>query len=178
MLKFDPDAADARVQYRGLKKVIKLLDQAKEQIDKGYNKAATAIIDDCLSAMRGLDVDSPLFRSKIQLKLCTTLSGMGRHEEALSECDKAVEVREAGGDTVPPGDRKEAYLVRAEALLLDMNYDDAVGDFRGAFDLVPDQTEEKGDLHRRLQQAMRQQVRVNEKGGARGAKDEALRIPR
>ena len=32
---------------------------------------ASEFVDDCLSAIRGLDVDSPLFRSKIQLKQCT-----------------------------------------------------------------------------------------------------------
>jgi hypothetical protein len=63
------------------------------QIQKGYNKAAAEIVDDCLSAMRGLDVDSPLFRSKIQLKQCTILSAMGKYEEALENCDSAVELR-------------------------------------------------------------------------------------
>ena len=159
VLKFDPDAKKAREQYRGLKKVIKLMDQAKEQIVKGYNKAASGLIDDCLSAMRGLDVDSPLFRSKIQLKLCAILSGMGKHEEALRECDAAVTVR--ADETVPPSDKKEAYLIRAEALVLDMNYDDAVADFRAAFDIVPEAAEEKRDLHQRLQQAVRQQEDFN-----------------
>lgn len=63
------------------------------QIQKGYNKAASVFVDDCLSAMRGLDVDSPLFRSKIQIKQCTILSGMGKYEEALNNCDAAVELR-------------------------------------------------------------------------------------
>ena len=50
-------------------------------------------MEDCLSAMRGLDVDSPLFRSKIQIKQCTILAGMGKYEEALENCDTAVELR-------------------------------------------------------------------------------------
>jgi hypothetical protein len=83
VLKFDPEQERALKQYRGLKKVVKLLTKAEEQIQKGYNNAASGFVDDCLSAMRGLDVDSPLFRSKIQLKQCTILSGMGKHEEAL-----------------------------------------------------------------------------------------------
>jgi tetratricopeptide (TPR) repeat protein len=127
--------------------------------------------------MRGLDVDSPLFRSKIQLKQCTILSSMGKHEEALNNCDAAVELR-IGNDDVSFASRKEAHLVRAEALLLDDDYDEAVQDFRAAFDLVPDDDEmEKRTLHQKLQAAMRQQelwnggkmdFRFNEKTGYPG----------
>lgn len=133
--------------------------KADEQIEKGYNKAASDFVDDCLSAMRGLDVDSPLFRSKIQLKQCTILSGMGKYEEALSNCDSAVEQR-AGNDAVSAESLKEAYLVRGEALLLDMDYDEAVQDFRMAFDLVPEDEEhmqEKRELNHKLQQTKHQQ---------------------
>ena len=35
VLKFDPEQERARKQYRGLKKVVKLLKQADEQIQKG-----------------------------------------------------------------------------------------------------------------------------------------------
>jgi len=159
VLKFDPEQERARKQYRGLKKVVKLLNKAEEQIQQGYNKKASEHVDDCLSAMRGLDVDSPLFRSKIQLKQCTILSGMGKHEEALDNCDTAVQLREQHGAVVSAESRKEAHLVRAEALLLDMDYDEAVSDFRVAFDLVPedDETGEKRELHQKLQQAMHQQ---------------------
>ena len=157
VLKFDPDQEQCRKQYRGLKKVIKHLKNAEEQIQKGYNKAASGFIDECLSAMRGLDVDSPLFRSKIQLKLCTILANMDKAEEALTHCDKAVAARE--DESVPVSDsiKKEAYLTRGDALIQDMDYDEAVSDYRSAFDLVPDGAEEKRELHMKLQQAMRQQ---------------------
>mmetsp|Transcript_25324 Transcript_25324/g.45650 ORF Transcript_25324/g.45650 Transcript_25324/m.45650 type:complete len:682 (-) Transcript_25324:439-2484(-) len=167
VLKFDPEQERARKQYRGLKKVVKLLAKADEQIQKGYNNAASGFVDDCLSAMRGLDVDSPLFRSHIQLKQCTILSGMGKHEEALRNCDTAVELRLAANDgdsmVVSDASRKEAHLTRAEALLLDMDYDEAVYDFRAAFDLVPedDATGEKRELQQKLQQAMHQQKMWN-----------------
>lgn len=145
--------------------------------------------------MRGLDVDSPLFRSKIQLKQCTILSGMGKHEEALENCDAAVELRygsilawlssshscalssnmethtilcsslwlsfacRTNNDFVSAVSKKEAHLARGEALLLDMDYDEAVQDFRAAFDLVPedDDTGEKRELHMKLQSTIRQQ---------------------
>ena len=57
--------------------------------------------------------------------------------------------------------QKEAYLVRAEALLLDMDYDEAVQDFRAALDLVPDDAEEKRELQHKLQSTMRQQSAWN-----------------
>ena len=165
VLKFDPEQERARKQYRGLKKVVKLLNKAEEQIQKGYNKAASTHVDDCLSAMRGLDVDSPLFRSKIQLKQCAILSGMGEYEEALNNCDIAVELRLANEDIDKTGEsRKEAHLVRAEALLLDMDFDEAVSDLRAAFDLVPEDQEhmqEKRELQQKLQQAMHQQKMWN-----------------
>ena len=120
-------------------------------------------MDDCLSAMRGLDVDSPLFRSKIQLKQCTILSAMGQHEEALENCDTAVELRTTN-DSVSAASKKEAYLVRAEALLLDMDYDEAVSDLRAAFELVPEDEhfrEEKRNLQMKLKQTMHQQEMWN-----------------
>ena len=159
VLKFDPEQAKTRKQYRGLKKVVKLMGKADEQIEKGYNKVASEHVEDCLVAMRGLDVDSPLFRSKIQLKQCTILSGMGQYEEALTNCDSAVEQRE-GNDFVSDESKKEAYLVRGEALLLDMDYDEAVQDFRAAFELVPEDQEhmqEKRELQYKLQQTQKQQ---------------------
>ena len=156
VLKFDPEQERARKQYRGLKKVVKLLGKADAEIKKGYNKAAGEFVNDCLSAMRGLDVDSPLFRSHIQLKQCSIQSGMGNHEEALNICDTALELLLANADVVPAASRKEAHLTRAEALMLDMDYDEAVNDFRSAFDLVPDDDEEKRELNQKLQQAMHQ----------------------
>jgi tetratricopeptide (TPR) repeat protein len=159
VLKFDPEQDRARKQYRGLKKVVKLMDKAEEQIQKGYNKKASEIVEDCLVAMRGLDVDSPLFRTKIQLKQCAILSGMQKHEEALEYCDAALDVR-LNDESVMAESRKEAHLVRAEALLLDMDYDEAVNDFRAAFDLVPEEKEnleDKRELQHKLQQAMHQQ---------------------
>ena len=110
--------------------------------------------------MRGLDVDSPLFRSKIQLKQCTILSGMGKHEEALENCDTAVELR-LSNDSVSAASRKEAHLVRAEALLLDMDYDEAVTDFRAVFELTPDDSEEKGQFQQKLKETMHQQEMWN-----------------
>jgi tetratricopeptide (TPR) repeat protein len=160
VLKFDPEQERARKQYRGLKKVVKLLEKAEEQIQKGYNNAASEFVTESLSAMRGLDVDSPLFRSKIQLKRCTILSNMGKYEEALENCDQAVELRLANESVVSVESRKEAHLARAEALLLDMDYDEAVSDLRAAFDLCPedkDHMQEKRQLQQKLQQAMHQQ---------------------
>ena len=68
-----------------------------------------------------------------------------------------------GNADVSTASRKEALLVRAEALLLDFDYDEAVQDFRAAFDLVPDddQTGEKRELHQKLQQTMHQQEMWN-----------------
>ena len=93
VLKYDPDQAQVRKQLRELKRVLKLLKRAGEQLDKGYNNKAFEYIDECLSASRGLDVDSPIFRSSIQLKLCKVQSKLKRHEEALETCDEVRQPR-------------------------------------------------------------------------------------
>merc|ERR1711935_917779 len=97
------------------------------------------------------------------LKQCTIMSGMGKYEEALGSCDTAVELRLANDSVVSAESRKEAHLVRAEALLLDMDYDDAVQDFRAAVDLVPDNDEpgQKRELSHKLQSTMQQQKAWN-----------------
>ena len=85
---------------------------------------------------------------------------MGKYEEALENCDQAVELRLANESVVSAESRKEAHLARAEALLLAMDYDEAVSDLRAAFDLVPEDQEhmqEKRLLQQKLQQAMHQQ---------------------
>jgi hypothetical protein len=71
--------------------------------------------------------------------------------------------RRAGNDSVSPASQKEAHLVRAEALLLDMDYDEAVQDFRAAVELVPedDETGEKRELNHKLQSTMQQQAAWN-----------------
>lgn len=50
-------------------------------------------------------------------------------------------------------------MARADALLLDMDYDEAVQDFRAAFELVPedDETGEKRELQQKIQSTMHQQ---------------------
>lgn len=54
-------------------------------------------------------------------------------------------------------------MARGEALILDLDYDEAVSDFRAAFDLVPDddETGEKRELHQKLQSTIRQQEMWN-----------------
>ena len=85
---------------------------------------------------------------------------MGKYEEALENCDTAVELR-VGNDFVSAASKKEAHLVRAEALLLDMDYDEAVQDIRAAFDLTPDDADDKRELHHKLQSTMHQQEMWN-----------------
>jgi hypothetical protein len=46
--RYDPEQKEVRLQHRGLKKVVKLLKKADEQLDKGYNrKVGPAISFEC-----------------------------------------------------------------------------------------------------------------------------------
>jgi tetratricopeptide (TPR) repeat protein len=99
VLKFDPDQKQIREQYKGLKKVVKRLAEVDEQVEKGYNKKAMELIYETEAAMRGLDVDSPIFRSVIEVKMCKVLSSLQKHEEALISCDSAVTQRQTAAAT-------------------------------------------------------------------------------
>jgi len=155
VLKYDPDQKQVRDQYRGLKKVVKLLKQADDEMEKGFNKKAMDIIDECLSAVRGLDVDSPMFRSVIQLKLCKVQSRLRRHEEALENCDSAIKQRseqaEQAGLFTDPRLLSEAHLIRADALMNDMDYDEAVTDFKAALEGV--HGEQANEIQMKLREA-------------------------
>eukprot|EP01051_Picozoa_sp_SAG22_P005618 SAG22_NODE_338_length_12038_cov_24.655583_5_plen_462_part_00 len=62
VLKFDPDQKDVRKQYKKLKAVVKLLEQAEKHVTKGYNHKAVETLDELLAELRGMDVDSNVFR--------------------------------------------------------------------------------------------------------------------
>ena len=61
--------------------VVKLLNKAEEQIHNGE-----------------FNVDLPLFRSHIQLKQLPSSQRHGKHEEALRNCERAVELRLAANN--------------------------------------------------------------------------------
>jgi len=154
VLKFDPDNKEVRKQYKLLKDVIKIMSKAEKQIVDGYNKKGVELIHDCLSKMRGLDVDSLLFRSVILLKLGRAESSMNKHEEALEHLDFVIKVREEE-KSCSPKLKIEAYKYRAEANMLDDSYDDAVNDYRSAMELAGG-GEDKRELQMELNKASRQ----------------------
>ena len=83
MLKYDPDQSSVREQYKKLKAVLKLTEEAEAQLTKGYNHKAVKALDDVLGKLRGMDVGSALFRAQLLLKLCRARSAMNKHEEAM-----------------------------------------------------------------------------------------------
>jgi tetratricopeptide (TPR) repeat protein len=83
VLKYDPDQKAVRSQYKKLKFVVSLLEDAEKQLGKGYNHKAVDKLDEVLSSLQGMDVDSNVFRSTILLKLCRAKAAMKQHEEAL-----------------------------------------------------------------------------------------------
>jgi tetratricopeptide (TPR) repeat protein len=89
VLKYDPDQKAVRSQYKKLKFVVSLLEDAEKQLGKGYNHKAVDKLDEVLSSLQGMDVDSNVFRSTILLKLCRAKAAMKQHEEALEYCEQA-----------------------------------------------------------------------------------------
>ncbi len=64
---------DIDVQYKGLRKIVKLLKEADEQLGKSKNHKAMEVLSEALSAMKGMDVSSGMFRYRSCL-LCMGLS--------------------------------------------------------------------------------------------------------
>ena len=151
VLKYDPDNKRTRKQYKGLKKVLGLLGEVKAELEKGYSKKSMQLIDDTLFQMTGLDVDSPLFRSSVQLQRGTALARMAKFEEGLSTLDNVVTMRAGLLAELGPQRVAEAYVARADALLLDDGYAEAVSDLKTAMDLFPtEETQQKlGEANQR-----------------------------
>ena len=76
-----PVQKEIRKQYKKLKSVVKLLEQAEKHVTKGYNHKAVDTLDEILAELRGMDVDSNVFRSTILLKLCRAQASMALHEQ-------------------------------------------------------------------------------------------------
>ena len=53
VLKYDPDQASIRTQYKKLKEVLKLTDEAETQLTKGYNHKAVKALDEVRGRGRG-----------------------------------------------------------------------------------------------------------------------------
>ena len=66
VLKYDPDQAEVRSQYKRLKEVLKLMESAEAQLVKGYNHRAVKELDGVLAKLRGMDVGNTLFRAQVR----------------------------------------------------------------------------------------------------------------
>ncbi len=157
VLKYDPDQKEIRKQYKKLKEVVSLLEDAETQVTKGYNHKAVDKLDEVMSQLRGMDVDSNVFRSTILLKLCRAKAAMNQHEEALDHCEKAYDVLSTPmpGMIVDPHKLREAQEARAEAYMKDFNYDDAVSDLRAALEHASG--EKQQEVQRKLTEAQNAQ---------------------
>jgi tetratricopeptide (TPR) repeat protein len=156
-LRNDPDQKDISKQYKGLKKLLKLIKEVDEQLAKSQNHKALATLDEALSGMKGMDVNSGLFRSGLLLRQCRGYSELKRHEEALMACDQSVQRRSepVSGMFVDPKKLSESLSIRAKSHMLDKNYDEAVKDLRQCIELIG-QTEEFNQRLHEAQMAQRQ----------------------
>lgn len=157
VLKYDPDQKTVRRQYKALKSFDKVMKKAEDKLTKGRNHDALELLEQSLSILRGMEVDSGAMRSSVLLKLCRAQSGMNMHEEAFVNCDLAVDSRnvKVPGLFVNPGKVAEAYLARGEANMNDKNFADAVADFREAAQHSGSNNEE--DVEQKLREAQQAQ---------------------
>jgi len=156
-LRNDPDQKEISKQYKGLKKLLKLIKEVDEKLAKSQNHKALKTLEEALSGMKGMEVNSGLFRSGLQLRQCKGYSELKRHEEALLACDQSVQRRSepVSGMFVDPKKLSEALSIRAASHMLDKNFDEAVRDLRECIDLIG-QSEDFNQRMHEAQMAQRQ----------------------
>lgn len=138
VLKFDPEQREIRSQYKALKGIGKQLQAVDNHLEHGRNHKSIELLEDILASLRGMKVNSVLFRSGILLKLCRAQSGKQLHEQALVSCNQAFKqrVNPMDGLFADTAGLAEALETRALAHENDNNHDEAVSDRREAVELL------------------------------------------
>lgn len=124
-LKLDPDHKECFDHYKKVKKLAKQLADANEY--KNSEK-----YQDCLDKAHAILKTEPDVRSfvlRAKSFICHCYSKMGSVKEALASCNQVLELDSSNTD---------ALINRAEALILNEDFDQAINDYQKAADIDPD----------------------------------------
>ncbi|XP_039161608.1 dnaJ protein P58IPK homolog isoform X2 [Eucalyptus grandis] len=123
-LRLDPEHADLKKAYFGLKNLLKKTKSAEDNLNKGKLRLA---VEDYKGAI-ALDPDHHAHNVHLHLGLCKVLVKLGRGKEALTSCTDALDI---------DGDLTEALVQRGEAKLLTEDWEGAVDDLKSAAQKSP-----------------------------------------
>ena len=154
VLRADPDCRNCgawlKKEYRATKKVAKHVKTAKKLLGQSRNHKGLAELDAAreLFASSCGATTSQIFPAKLLIQACNAKSLMKRHEEALIDCDKAVDIvwhQNVTGLFLNPAEQADILETRANAHMRDNNFDEAVRDYFQSLDIL----ESTGDADRK-----------------------------
>lgn len=145
-LRIDPDNAAAKRLLKKCRALQSLKDEANTAFKAGRDADALALYAQTLAVSNeNIDEDAVprKFDAVVYSNRAILLSRMGRHTEAISDCTEAVRLDPAFG---------KPYRTRARAYLAIEKFEDAVRDFKKAYDVATTQAE-ADSLRREIRQA-------------------------
>jgi hypothetical protein len=151
-LRADPSAEAIKRAFNQLKKIRKHIKSAAKDLDKTYNKRALEALHEALKLTTAYDLKTGALRGKLMMNICIATARVRRHEQALIDCNEAIELSKVELDGLFKDTHQvaSAYLARGGALLADYDYGEAARDFRRAAEL-----ESNPDAKREAQEKQR-----------------------
>ncbi|KAK1265400.1 Chaperone protein dnaJ 6 [Acorus gramineus] len=123
-LRSDPEHAELKKAYFGLKNLLKKTKSAEDNVEKGKLRLA---VEDFKAAL-ALDPSHTTHNVHLHLGLCKVLVKLGRGKDAVNSCSEALDI---------DGELIEALTQRGEAKLLIEDWEGAVDDLKNAAQRSP-----------------------------------------
>ena len=136
-LRADPNAEAIKRAFNRLKKIRKKIKSAAKDLEKTYNKRALEALHEALELSEAYNLETGALRGKLMMNICIATARVRRHEQALIDCNEAIELSKVELDGLFKDTHQiaSAYLARGGALLADYDFGEAARDFRRAADL-------------------------------------------
>ncbi|XP_066930725.1 dnaJ homolog subfamily C member 3-like [Clytia hemisphaerica] len=134
-LKLDQDHKACHKHYKKVKKLVKLFTDAQKYMDR--EQFSDAIFK--LNAALKHEKENIRFIANAKEKLCTSQYKLGDSKEAIKACTEAIELSPQSA---------HVYCDRAEAYLLEDNFDEALKDFQEAKTINNDHQRAKEGIDR------------------------------
>lgn len=151
-LRADPNAEAIKRAFNQLKKIRKNIKSAAKDLEKTYNKRALEALHKALELTTAYKLETGALRGKLMMNICIATARVRRHEQALIDCNEAIELSKVELDGLFKDTHQvaSAYLARGGALLADYDFGEAARDFRRAAEL-----ESNPDAKREAQEKQR-----------------------
>lgn len=144
-LRADPNAEAIKRAFNRLKKIRRNIKSAAKDLEKTYNKRALTALQEALNLTHSYKLKTGALRGKLMMNICIATARVRRHEQALIDCNEAIELSniELDGLFKDTHQMASAYMARGGALMADYDYAEAARDFRRAADLETNPDEKR-----------------------------------